>query len=53
MKAEFSDDKETAAQIMLAEIPYECKRLGRSVENCNIEAWNRAAMDLCYPSLLS
>ena len=26
MKAEFSDDKETAAQIMLAETPYECKK---------------------------
>ena len=53
MKADFSNDRETAAQIMLAATPYECKRLGRSVKNCNVEAWNSAAMDLCYPGLLS
>ena len=53
MKADFSNDRETAAQIMLATTPYECKRLGRSVKNCNVEAWNSAAMDLCYPGLLS
>ena len=53
MKAEFSNDVETLAQIMLADTLYECKKLGRNVKNCNIEAWNRAAMDLCYPGLLS
>ena len=53
IKADFSNDRETAAQIMLAATPYECKRLGRSVKNCNVEAWNSAAMDLCYPGLLS
>ena len=53
MKADFSNDRETAAQIMLAATPYECKRLSRSVKNCNVEAWNSAAMDLCYPGLLS
>ena len=29
------------------------KRLSTSVKNCNIEAWNRAAVDMCYPGLLS
>ena len=53
MKADFSNDKETATQIMLADTPLECKRLGRSVKNYNIEAWNSTAMDLCYPGLLS
>ena len=38
---------------MLAATPYECKRLSRSVKNCNVEAWNSAAMDFCYPGLLS
>ena len=53
MKADFSNDIETAAQIMLATTPYKCKRLGRSVKNCDVESWNSAVMDLCYPSLLS
>ena len=38
---------------MLATTPYKCKKLGRDVKNCNAEAWNSAAMDLCYPGILS
>ena len=53
MKADFCNDRDASAQIMLATTPYECKKLGRGVKNCNVEAWNSAAMDLCYPGLLS
>ena len=53
MKAKFRNDMETLAQIMLADTLYECKKLGRNVKNCNTEAWNHAAMDLCFPGLLS
>ena len=53
MKADFCNDREASAQIMLATTPYECKKLGRGVKNCNMDAWNSVAMDLCYPGLLS
>ena len=53
MKADFCKDRDASAQIMLATTPYECKKLGRGVKNCNAEAWNSAAMDLCYPGILS
>ena len=53
MKADFCNDREASAQIMLATTPYKCKKLGRGVKNCNVDAWNSAAMDLCYPGLLS
>ena len=53
MKADFCKDREASAQIMLATTPYECKKLGRGIKNCNMDTWNSAAMDLCYPGLLS
>ena len=53
MKADFCNDRDAASQIMLAMTPYECKKLGRSIKNCNIEEWNSAAMDVCYPGLFS
>ena len=53
MKADFCKDQEASAQIMLATTPYECKKLGRGIKNCNMDTWNSAAMDLCYPGLLS
>ena len=53
MKADFCKDRDASAQIMIATTPYECKKLGRGVKNCNAEAWNSAAMDLCYPGILS
>ena len=53
MKADFCKDRDASAQIMQATTPYECKKLGRGVKNCNAEAWNSAAMDLCYPGILS
>ena len=53
MKADFCSDRDASSQIMLATMPYECKKLGRGVKNCNVEKWNSAAMDICYPGLLS
>ena len=53
MKADFCKDRDASAQIMLTTTPYECKKLGRDVQNCNTEAWNSAAMDLCYQGILS
>ena len=53
MMADFCNDRNASAQIILATTYYECRKLGRGVKNCNVEAWNSAAMDLCYPGLLS
>ena len=53
MKADFCNDGDASSQIILATTLYECKKLGRGVKNCYVEAWNSAAMDLCYPGLLS
>ena len=51
-KASFSDDTEVLEQIMQAPTLLVCKNLGKEVKNCDIEKWNRAASEICYPGLL-
>ena len=51
-KASFSGDTEVLEQIMQAPTPLMFKNLGKEVKNCDMEKWNGAASELCYPGLL-
>ena len=52
-KAVFSGDVETHKKIMGAKSAVRCKTLGKEVTNCDIDKWNAAAEDICYPGILS
>ena len=51
-KASLSGDTEVLEQIMQAPTPLMCKNLGKEVKNCDMEKWNQAASEMCYPGLL-
>ena len=51
-KAEFAGDDVTAARIMKAEDPLECKNLAKSIKNFDVAAWDRTACDIMKQGLL-
>ena len=51
-KAEFCGDMEVKHQILEAKTAIKCKSLGKEFKNCNIEKWNQAAEEYCYPGIL-
>ena len=52
-KVEFCGDMETKKQIMQAATALKCKTLGKEVQNCDNDKWNRVGSEKCLPGILS
>ena len=52
-KVEFCGDMETKKQIMQAATALKCKTLGKEIQNCDNDKWNRVASEKCFPGILS
>ena len=52
-RKEFCGDTETKKQIMQAATALKCKTLGKEIQNCDNDKWNRVASEKCFPGILS
>ena len=50
-KATYFEDEKTARDILCCNTPLEAKRLGKAVENFNIDDWKSQALNICLPGI--
>ena len=50
-KAIHFKDEKTASDILCCNTPLEAKRLGKSVENFNLDDWKSQALNICLPGI--
>ena len=52
-KASFCDDQVKLSEILETPTALACKNLGKEIQNCDIESWNKDAVEECYPGILA